>query len=231
MGSTIDIEAAGWDRVTGNGIAMAYETLQAQGAIPHANVTLGTVTPTQVAGNGDAFIDPGEDWKLDITLGNAGGLTAYGIVATLTSSTPGVVVTSGPVAYPNIAAGGSAPNPAATPFRFSVTTAAACGAAINFTLTVSLRRRRRPPTTASPSLSPRAAVGGTRRSRYSGACRPDSRWRGRGSPGRDGDRQSRRRGPARGRRQGHVQVPRQRLHRPRLARRRSGSTIALSVIS
>jgi hypothetical protein len=44
MGSTIDIEAAGWDAVTGNGIAMAYETLQAQGAVPHSNITLGTVT-------------------------------------------------------------------------------------------------------------------------------------------------------------------------------------------
>ena len=132
--SAIDIEAPGWDRVTGKGITMAYETLQALGAVPSANIAVGTATPTQVAGNGDAAIDPGEDWKFDIVLNNAGGAAAFGIVATLVSNTPGVVVTSGPVGYPNIAGGGSASNPAGTPFRFSVTNAA-CGPA-SFTLTV-----------------------------------------------------------------------------------------------
>ena len=133
--AAIDIEAPGWDRVTGKGIVMAYETLQAMGAAPAATLTVGTATPTQVAGNGDAFVDPGEDWKLDVVLNNIGGATAFGIVATLVSNTPGVVVTSGSVSYSNIAAGANTSNPASTPFRFSVTTAS-CGSAASFTLTV-----------------------------------------------------------------------------------------------
>ena len=144
--AAIDIEAPGWDRVTGKGIAMAYETLQFLGAVPSANVTVGTITPTQVAGNGDAFVDPGEDWKYDITLTNAGGSSAFGVVATLTSNTPGVVVTSPPVNYPSLAAGASAPNPAGTPFRFSVTSAA-CGTAASFTLTVTYGGGTGAPTT------------------------------------------------------------------------------------
>src|SRR4029450_10984474 len=96
---------------------------QAARAPPAAALSAGTVTPTQVAGNGDAFVDPGEDWKFDIVLNNIGGATAFGIVATLVSNTPGVVVTSGSVGYPNIATGANASNPAGTPFRFSVTTA------------------------------------------------------------------------------------------------------------
>ena len=135
IGSAIDIEGAGWGRTTGFGIVMAYETLQAQGATPSAVLNVGTVTRTQVAGNGNAYVDPGEDWKFDIVLSNVGVVQATAIVATLVSNTPGIVVTSPPVSYPNIANGGSASNPAGTPFRFSVTTAG-CGTAGSFTLTV-----------------------------------------------------------------------------------------------
>ena len=135
IGSAIDIEGAGWGRTTGFGIVMAHETLQAQGATPSAVLNVGTVTRTQVTGNGNAYVDPGEDWKFDIVLSNVGVVQATAIVATLVSNTPGIVVTSPPVSYPNIANGGSASNPAGTPFRFSVTTAG-CGTAGSFTLTV-----------------------------------------------------------------------------------------------
>ena len=170
MASSIDIEAAGWDRDTGVGIVMAYETLQAQGAVPSANVELGTVTPTQVAGNGNAFVDPGEDWKFDITLNNVGTATAYGIVATLVSNTPGVVVTSPPVSYPNIGAGGNATNPGATPFRFSVMSTT-CGAA-GFTLTVSYFGGSGPPTVVSIPLSVTAGLGSVSTFTYSGPVVP-----------------------------------------------------------
>ena len=72
---------------------------------------VGTVTQTEVAGNGDAVVEAGEGWKFDITLDNAGAAAATAIVATLMSDTPRVVVTSAPVTYPNIGSGGSAPNP------------------------------------------------------------------------------------------------------------------------
>ncbi len=168
--NAIDIEAAGWDRVTGTGIAMAYETLQALGAAPSAVLSLGTVTPTQVAGNGDAFVDPGEDWKFDVTLNNTGAAAAYGIVATLVSNTPGVVVTSGPISYPNIGASGSAANPGATPFRFSVTNAA-CGTQASFTLTVGYGGGSGTPLTATIPLAI-GGLGGTSTFTYAGGVVP-----------------------------------------------------------
>src|SRR4029450_13839761 len=97
---------------------------QAARAPPAAALSAGTVNPTQVSGNGDAFVDPGEDWKFDIVLNNLGGAAAFRIVAPLARNTPGVGVTSGCVPYPNIAAGANASTSAGTPFRFSVTTAA-----------------------------------------------------------------------------------------------------------
>jgi len=168
--NAIDIEAAGWDRVTGTGITMVYETLQALGAAPAAVLSLGTVTPAQIAGNGDAFIDPGEDWKFDITLNNTGAATAYGIVATLVSTTPGVVVTSGPVSYPNIGAAGSAANPGATPFRFSVTSAA-CGTQASFTLTVNYGGGSGTPMTATIPIGI-GGLGSTSTFTYAGGVVP-----------------------------------------------------------
>ncbi len=230
MGSTIDIEAAGWDRVTGNGIAMAYETLQAQGAVAHANITLGTVTTTQVAGNGDAFIDPGEDWKFDITLGNTGGLTAYGIVATLTSVTPGVVVTSGPVAYPNIAPGGNATNPAGTPFRFSVTTAAACGTVVNFTLTVAFGGGAAP-SNSFPITVTTGGVGGASTFTYSGPVVPIPDGLGAEIPGATATANLAVAGLPGPVGKVVVQVPGQRVHgRSPRVRRPSASTTALLAI-
>ena len=203
--NAIDIEAAGWDRVTGTGITMAYETLQALGAAPAAVLSLGTVTPAQVAGNGDAFIDPGEDWKFDITLNNTGAATAYGIVATLVSTTPGVVVTSGPVSYPNIGAAGSAANPGATPFRFSVTSAA-CGTQASFTLTVNYGGGSGTPMTATIPIGI-GGLGGTSTFTYRACVVPIPDGVRAGGAGRDGDGESQRRRPDRKRRQGRLQVP------------------------
>jgi uncharacterized repeat protein (TIGR01451 family) len=133
-GSAIDILAPGWDRDSGFGIVMAYQALQAAGAQPRAVLALGTVTPAEVTPGGDTAVDPGEDWRLSITLGNAGGAAASLISATLATSTPGVGLTNAVSAYPDIAASASAAN--ATPFLFTPY-ALACGQPIHFTLTVS----------------------------------------------------------------------------------------------
>ncbi len=133
-GSAIDLLAPGWDRDSGFGIVMAYQALQAAGAQPQAVIALGTVTPAEVTPGGDTAVDPGEDWRLSITLGNAGGAAASLISATLATSTPGVGLTNAVSAYPDIPAGGSAANTA--PFLFTPY-AVACGQLIRFTLTVS----------------------------------------------------------------------------------------------
>ena len=171
IGSAIDIDVAGVDRNAGAGIVMANETLVANGAFQIAAITVGTITTTQTAGNGDASIDPGEDWKFDIVLSNPGVLAATGIVATLVSNTAGVVVTSGTVSYPSIAPGGSASNPAVTPFRFSVLNAS-CGTVANFTLTVTYSGGTGAPTTQVIPVNLGAPSGSTLNFAYTGGVVP-----------------------------------------------------------
>lgn len=133
INSAIDIEAPGVDRDTGGGIIMAQEALEDIGATPQAFLDDGAPVPSQLLGDGDAFIETNEAWNLTVPLTNVGGANATGISATLTTSTPGVTVTSGGSAYPDLAPGASGNN--ATPFTFIVSGAAACGGRIEFTLT------------------------------------------------------------------------------------------------
>ena len=132
--SAIDIEAAGVDKDTGAGIVMASPFLAACGATPQAFLDDGTPVPTQFAGDGDAFIEPNEIWNLVVPLTNVGGISATAISAVLSTSTTGVTVTQPNSTYPDLAPTASANNN--TLYRFSVGPTAACGTAIDFTLTV-----------------------------------------------------------------------------------------------
>lgn len=134
INSAIDIEAPGVDVDTGAGIVMAQAALEEIGATPQAFLDEGAAVPSQLIGDGDAFIETNEVWNLTIPLTNAGGAGATGISATLTTSTPGVTVTSANSTYPDLAPGASGDN--ATPFTFVVSGAASCGGLIEFTLTV-----------------------------------------------------------------------------------------------
>lgn len=134
--NALDIMGAGLDRDSGYGILRPLETLQAMAAPTVPALALGAVTRTQIAGNGDANVDPNEDWKLDIVLNNVGPAAASVVSATLVSMTPGVVVTTGAVSYGTLAATtGTASNPAGTPFRFSMM-GASCGPTLKFKLVV-----------------------------------------------------------------------------------------------
>ncbi|MBL8186413.1 MAG: S8 family serine peptidase [Acidobacteria bacterium] len=134
INSAIDIEAAGVDRNTGAGIVMAYQALQAIGAQPQANLTLGATTVVEAAGDNDGFPEPCERLNYTFRLDNVGGVTATAVSATLTSSTAGVVISPATNAYPNINAGANATN--ATPFNVVLPCNLACGSIVNFTLTV-----------------------------------------------------------------------------------------------
>jgi len=134
VSNALDIEAAGIDRDSGAGIVMAYETLLALGAPPAANLTAGAAVRAQVAGDGDAYIENGEDWSLTIPLTNAGGAGATAISAVLASSTPGVFILSGASAYADLPSAASGNN--TTPFVFGVGSTVPCGATLRFTLTV-----------------------------------------------------------------------------------------------
>jgi hypothetical protein len=134
--SAIDIETGGIDRDSGYGIIMADAALQYIGAAPGAaNVTLGTVTVSDVGGNGNGFIEPGERGTLVLPLLNTGVNPAMSVTATISSATPGVVITpSGTKPYPDIAATNGS-SVSASPYEFVLQPGFIYAANIDFVLT------------------------------------------------------------------------------------------------
>jgi subtilisin-like proprotein convertase family protein len=133
--TALDIQAPGFDRDSGAGIANAFDAVLAVDDDPMPFMDLGTVVATSVNTRGDNFIEPGDVGSLQIQLVNNGGATAVKVNATLTSATAGVTITQGVSSYPFIgSAGGSQPNN--TPFTFKLAKTARCGLKINFILTV-----------------------------------------------------------------------------------------------
>lgn len=135
ISTAIDIDAAGTDRDSGAGIVMAQAALQSVGATPMAFLSAGTPVPTELIGDGDAFIENNEVWNLSIPITNSGGIGATGISAVLSSSTPGVTFPSNTSAYPDLAVSASGNN--TTPFTFIVGPGVLCGSLLQFTLTIS----------------------------------------------------------------------------------------------
>ena len=134
VGSAIDIETAGVDPSTGAGIVMAHAALQAAGAVPSVILNGLTAVPTQIAGDGDPFIETNEDWSLSIPLQNIGGDDAIAISAILSTTTPGVSIYAANSTYADLAAGATAANDSA--YVFNVGPGASCGQSIDFVLTV-----------------------------------------------------------------------------------------------
>jgi uncharacterized repeat protein (TIGR01451 family) len=134
LNTAIDIEGAGTDRDSGAGIVMAFQALQSLGIPGFANPTLGTVTIAESPA-GDGIISPGEAGTVTAQITNPGAATATNVVATLTTSTPGVTIQNpNSRAYGDIPVNGSATN--TVPFAFSVASSAPCPLTVNFTLTV-----------------------------------------------------------------------------------------------
>jgi subtilisin-like proprotein convertase family protein len=133
--TALDIEADGIDRDSGAGIVDAYGALDFIGAAPSPFLAVGPATATAVGGDGDNFIEPGENGALTVPLNNIGGATAIGISATLTTSTSGVIITSASSGYPAIGSNGQSANNT-VPFAFTVAPTVACGMGIDFSLTV-----------------------------------------------------------------------------------------------
>ncbi len=98
------------------------------------SILVNPTAPVISGGNGNATIDANECNSISISLANVGSVTAQGISAVITSSTPGVVITQGNSAYPDIAPAASAAN--STAFTIATTTGYICGTNIQLTLTV-----------------------------------------------------------------------------------------------
>jgi hypothetical protein len=134
LASAIDIEAPGVDRDSGAGIIMADTALAASGATA-VDLELGTVTVTEVGGNGNSFVEPGERGRLSIGLVNNMSVNATSVVGTLTSSTPGVtIVPPGMSQWGDIPPGGTTTN--LTALDFFIDSDAACPNTIDFSLSV-----------------------------------------------------------------------------------------------
>jgi uncharacterized repeat protein (TIGR01451 family) len=101
---------------------------------PIPALDLGAVTAAPATGDGDAFIEPGEDGTLNVQLVNTSGAVATGVSATLRATTPGVTITSGQSAYPDLAPAGRASN--LSPFALSLNGGVRCGQYIDFELPV-----------------------------------------------------------------------------------------------
>ncbi|NIM02434.1 MAG: hypothetical protein GTN89_12180 [Acidobacteria bacterium] len=87
--------------------------------------------PMEVNGNGDAHIDPGETWGVNVTLRNGGGATAVNPQGRLTTATPGVtLVDNGAVDFDDIFPGETGISPLMT--EFIVEPDATCGDPLTF---------------------------------------------------------------------------------------------------
>ncbi len=88
------------------------------------------------AGDQDGIWDPGEDVRFRVSLKNDGTATLTGITATLTSTTPGVVLLDGVASYPDLAPGSIADS-LEPHFTARLPRDLACGADVSFQLAVS----------------------------------------------------------------------------------------------
>lgn len=132
--TAIDIEAPGLDRDSGVGIVMPVPALAAIGATPQPYLTAEDAQFTQISGDGDGVIEPGESFALQLPLSNIGAVAATGIRATLTAAGSGVTILNGSSGYADIAAGSTAGNDTALTFR--VESGYPCGQNLSLVLSV-----------------------------------------------------------------------------------------------
>ena len=92
------------------------------------------LSATVTSGNGSHTLDPNECNSLNLVVTNTSGLLMPGISATLSTTTPGVIITQPYSTYANIAAGGKGTN--STPFQISTLPTFVCGTTINLQLIV-----------------------------------------------------------------------------------------------
>ena len=135
--TALDIETAGFDNVSGNGIVQAYQAMQALNPAPMPAVALGTVSASEATfSNGNGVLEPGEIGNLVVQLTNPSLADATGVTAAITTVTTGVTIVQGTAAYGSIAASGNASN-SGSPFVIGLSNILPCGLTINFLITVS----------------------------------------------------------------------------------------------
>lgn len=148
--SAVDIEEPGVDPTTGSGVVMAPALVDAVGAVPGAFVDPGPRQIVEVFGDGDDSYEPGEVFDVTQPLVNPAGAAATDVTATLTSTSPDVVIDPVEAAYGTIAPGATAAP--STPFRIRITRACDCGTVLPFTVTATFGGGTGEPRTSDFSL-------------------------------------------------------------------------------
>lgn len=95
----------------------------------------------QSGGNGNGVLDPGETIREEVVLWNKSSLPATGVVATLSSLTPGATVVRGESAYDAMAADGLATN--RDEFVYRLDPSLACGSAVDFRIVAAFNGQAR----------------------------------------------------------------------------------------
>ena len=107
LAEALDIEVPGPDPTTGRGLVDLGAMLTAAAVPLRANLELGGVVPVELAGNGDAVLDPGERFRLDVELANVGGAAALAVSAVLAATDPRLAVLDAVGGWADLAPGSS----------------------------------------------------------------------------------------------------------------------------
>ncbi|GAA2693097.1 S8 family serine peptidase [Actinoplanes palleronii] len=104
-GTALDLAPAGYDNRTGSGVVRADLLLRNTGATPQPLVQAGTPTVTPSTGDGDAYLEPGEQATVALPAVNNGDGTATGVNVVVDTDDPLATVTPRAASYGNLAAG------------------------------------------------------------------------------------------------------------------------------
>jgi subtilisin-like proprotein convertase family protein len=133
-GTSIDIEAPGYDRDTGYGIVMATRVLARTGATPQPLVVAGQPQVQPVTGDGDAYLEPGESADVTLPVTNRGDAKATNVSVQLTTTSPGVRIVPANLRYGSVAVGATKAGP---PFRLTLPAGWEIGAPVDLDIRVS----------------------------------------------------------------------------------------------
>ncbi len=135
--TTVDVEASGYDNISGFGILQAYQAMSALSPIPLSNVTLDSVGITDgTTSNHNGVIDPSESGNIVVKIKNISLKNATAVKGTLTTNTPGVTITQGTATFGVVAANGGSAKNTSTPYTFKLASTVTCGTVIDFFLKV-----------------------------------------------------------------------------------------------
>lgn len=103
------------------------------GTLAHFDQSTVDDCPDGGPGDGDGVLDPGENVSMTVTAENTGLLGVTGVSAILSTTTPGITITSASTTFPDIPATSFAV--ANSPFTFDISFSVMCRTQIDFTIT------------------------------------------------------------------------------------------------